>query len=345
MNYARHYQLLIEKARARGGVDGYSETHHVVPRSLGGPDDEENLVVLTGREHFLAHLLLWKANPNERSLASAAWMMAHKGTAAGYGAKVTSRIYEALRIAHGENHREFMVDYYANNEEARLQASEHAKAMWEDPDYRARMSDVQKLRYEDPEERRKIGRQSKANWKDPDYRRRVTKGISKARTGQTYGPQSEQHRRNVSKALKGKPKPPRTKEHSAKLAEAARGKVLSSETRAKIGAAHKGKVVSGEIRANMSKAAKARGIPKVICPHCGKEGNSAIMSRWHFDKCTMVTGQKHIGKRLTKEARAKLSAAKKGVPQKHIMCPHCGLKGGEPNMKRYHFDNCKQRKD
>ena len=34
--------------------------HHIIPKSMGGDDSEENLVKLTIREHLLAHLLLAK---------------------------------------------------------------------------------------------------------------------------------------------------------------------------------------------------------------------------------------------------------------------------------------------
>ena len=48
-------------ARAFGReLDGYSERHHVVPRSLGGSNAKSNIVRLTYREHFLAHWLLTK---------------------------------------------------------------------------------------------------------------------------------------------------------------------------------------------------------------------------------------------------------------------------------------------
>jgi len=60
MNYALAYERLVAKARVRKKVDGYSEIHHVLPRSLGGTDDESNLIVLTSKEHFLAHVLLAK---------------------------------------------------------------------------------------------------------------------------------------------------------------------------------------------------------------------------------------------------------------------------------------------
>jgi 5-methylcytosine-specific restriction endonuclease McrA len=48
MNYRRQYELLIEKAQLRGSVDGYMERHHIVPRCMGGSNEKENLVELTG---------------------------------------------------------------------------------------------------------------------------------------------------------------------------------------------------------------------------------------------------------------------------------------------------------
>lgn len=59
MNYKRIYDKIIEKRRDNF-PEGYSETHHILPRSLGGKDNEDNLVLLTAREHYLAHALLVK---------------------------------------------------------------------------------------------------------------------------------------------------------------------------------------------------------------------------------------------------------------------------------------------
>jgi hypothetical protein len=37
----------------------YFEIHHIIPKCKGGSNDKSNLVLLTSREHFLAHKLLW----------------------------------------------------------------------------------------------------------------------------------------------------------------------------------------------------------------------------------------------------------------------------------------------
>jgi len=59
MNYQKIYDSLIARAQNRS-VDGYIERHHIVPKALGGSDDQTNLVDLKSREHFIAHLLLAK---------------------------------------------------------------------------------------------------------------------------------------------------------------------------------------------------------------------------------------------------------------------------------------------
>ncbi len=60
MNHFLAYQRLIAKAKARVCPDGYVEHHHILPKALGGFDDSSNLVALTAKEHFLAHVLLAK---------------------------------------------------------------------------------------------------------------------------------------------------------------------------------------------------------------------------------------------------------------------------------------------
>ena len=37
----------------------YYERHHIIPKSLGGTNDKTNLVLLSAREHYIAHLLLY----------------------------------------------------------------------------------------------------------------------------------------------------------------------------------------------------------------------------------------------------------------------------------------------
>lgn len=62
MDYKRIYNQLIERRRLRPAKldNEYTENHHVIPRSIDKTleFDKNNLVSLTAREHFIAHLLL-----------------------------------------------------------------------------------------------------------------------------------------------------------------------------------------------------------------------------------------------------------------------------------------------
>lgn len=58
MNYKKIYNSIIDRARNRDAPLCYCERHHVVPKSHGGGDEPSNLVILTAREHFIAHWLL-----------------------------------------------------------------------------------------------------------------------------------------------------------------------------------------------------------------------------------------------------------------------------------------------
>lgn len=77
MDYEKHYYTLINKAKSRI-LEGYVEKHHIIPKCLGGTDDITNLVILTPEEHYVAHQLLVKMNPQNEKLILAVNMMCVK---------------------------------------------------------------------------------------------------------------------------------------------------------------------------------------------------------------------------------------------------------------------------
>ena len=76
--YYQWYQNLIIKAKNRV-LDNtiYQEKHHIIPKSFGRNDLPSNLVSLTLREHYIAHLLLSKMYVGEakRKMMHALWRM------------------------------------------------------------------------------------------------------------------------------------------------------------------------------------------------------------------------------------------------------------------------------
>lgn len=76
MNYERIYNQIINRAKARKLTE-YKETHHIIPKCLGGTDDKDNLIELTAREHFLCHWLLHNQYPENHKLLFAFHMMSN----------------------------------------------------------------------------------------------------------------------------------------------------------------------------------------------------------------------------------------------------------------------------
>jgi len=62
--YSRWYYQIIDSAlsqdRKKIKSENLYERHHIIPKSLGGSDKSDNLVLLTYREHFICHWLLTK---------------------------------------------------------------------------------------------------------------------------------------------------------------------------------------------------------------------------------------------------------------------------------------------
>lgn len=76
MDYLKHYVTLVDsrKSRALSKESGH-EIHHIIPRCLGGEDEEFNLVKLSYREHLIAHKLLAKIFSDNEKLQYAVGAM------------------------------------------------------------------------------------------------------------------------------------------------------------------------------------------------------------------------------------------------------------------------------
>lgn len=86
----------------------YFEGHHIIPKWMGGtgnsnrPKNNNNIVLLTAREHFLAHWLLWRIYRNRPSA-----LAFHKMTSTNKNQnRITSSIgYEEARLAFSETNK------------------------------------------------------------------------------------------------------------------------------------------------------------------------------------------------------------------------------------------------
>lgn len=118
MDYQNHYTLLAEKAKKRVQPEGYFERHHIIPRCMGGLDDEDNLICLTAEEHYIAHLLLVKIYPDNHSLVYAANMMCVDR----WGNRVNNKRFGWIKKEFSKVHSERMKGR-TNSEETRKKIS------------------------------------------------------------------------------------------------------------------------------------------------------------------------------------------------------------------------------
>lgn len=182
MDYRRHYDRLMERARDRVLV-GYSERHHIIPRCLDGSNDVSNIVRLTPEEHYVAHLLLVKMYPGDHRLLWAAVQMVGG----------SSRM-ERRNKAYGWLRRRF-----AQMARVRGTGRKHTAAA------KAKMSASKTGLKRGPhsaETKAKMSAAAKGRKKSAAH----CAALSVARTGKTIAPCSETRKANISAALKASPK-------------------------------------------------------------------------------------------------------------------------------------------
>jgi hypothetical protein len=186
--YSKTYFAITSNAKQRI-TGGYTELHHIIPQSMGGSNDKENLVELTAREHFICHWLLIKMTEGKdrsKMLYALNGMKAENRYQQRYNTKITARVYETYRIEHAENHSKTMKGRPAKNKGRP-------------------MSDEQKQLLR---EKAKANHANGKVYSKESQEKRVAKIIGQKRTDET--------KKLMSLASKGKPKGPMSEEEKLK---------------------------------------------------------------------------------------------------------------------------------
>lgn len=208
-------------------LTGYFEHHHIVPRSLGGSNDDENIVRLTAREHYICHRLLIRFHhgADKAKMARALQMMMLKGRGQQrYHIAVTSRVYQHLR-------------------------SEHAKAVRGVPLSPQACANIKASRT--PEVRAKISAAQKGRT-FPGDKAKLSAAVSAAMT--------PEHRALLS--MRAKERPPISEETRAKMR--ASHKPMSQAVIDKLTVMNKARVLDEAARAKLSAANK--GVKRKLTP-------------------------------------------------------------------------------
>lgn len=133
-------------------MEGYYETHHAVPKCLGGDDSKDNLVRLTAAEHYIAHLLLMKMYPEHRKMALPVILMS-KNIGIGSKNKLVGKARELAAQSHRGQKRSVetrkkisdaaIISYKLNPKRAEA-ISERNRLIVVTDEFRKKMSDITK---------------------------------------------------------------------------------------------------------------------------------------------------------------------------------------------------------
>ena len=221
MDYKAIYDRLCSKAKSENRIKGngvYYEAHHIIPKSLGGDglvtQDKwhPNIVLLTDKEHFLAHRLLCKIYPNNNELRYAWWAMCNQeGPNQQRSYRPSARAYsEAKKLFiesySGENHPLYGKGYLQageknpaygkpQSEESKQRKRESSTKSWQDPKLREEQSKRHKGRKKSEETKSKMSKP-----KSEEHKRKLREHL------RSIPPASQETKDKISQTLLSKPK-------------------------------------------------------------------------------------------------------------------------------------------
>jgi hypothetical protein len=113
------------------------------------------------------------------------------------------------------------------------------------------------------------------------------------------------------------------------------GTKRSEETKQKMREARKKQVITEDTRKKMSQSAKERANTPEGKKRLQNIAHLGTQKRKENGPITMPESSKKILQKISKDYWNKTT----------LICPHCNKEGKGPNMYRYHFNNCKNRRD
>lgn len=219
--YTNTYFKIVNKRKSLPPADDVStEIHHIIPRSVGGGDDSENLVKLTLREHFICHLLLPKMLKKKHHIhkmkAALAFMMIQRIDESSF--KYHSRDYEKARLfnktiisdalkerwENDPEYRQMMVDNatkrseWTRTDEGRKHMSSIASGAWQDDRYRKKQKASRKAAGS------KHAANMKAKWQDPEFRAMMKRKREERDADPEFRARNVAHLRKIAKARSSK---------------------------------------------------------------------------------------------------------------------------------------------
>jgi len=170
--YENIYNRLMERAKNRVlSTDILIEVHHILPKSMGGSNHLDNLVSLTLKEHFIAHLLLTKVYPNEPKMIKAFLIMCRKNPSR------NANTYKVLKENVNRLMKEQAIEYHSNPDNKKI-TSEHSKTCWKSEDYREKQKEA-RTNYITEEYRRERSIATKRLHENAEFSKKIYSSIEK----------------------------------------------------------------------------------------------------------------------------------------------------------------------
>ena len=99
LHYYNRYTKFLRNIQKRGSPIGPLHNHHIIPRSMGGSNDKDNLIELSIREHFISHWMLAKTYESGKMWLAFRIMCSRFKDCS----KITSKMYAISEIKRIEN--------------------------------------------------------------------------------------------------------------------------------------------------------------------------------------------------------------------------------------------------
>jgi len=214
--YTRWYYAIIQK-RAITDRRRKGEVHHILPRSLGGGDEPENLVKLTGHDHAWCHWLLTKMTSGE-ARASMVYAFNMMGVYGEHMERQSSyaivRAYEKNRLEWSKTHSETMKEQFENGREIWNKGRKEDR-----PEVLANVKAAALARA--PQSAESVEKTAAKN-RGRKHSAESSEKKRKAMTGLVRGPMSDEHKKSIGDAMRGKPK---IDGHGENVAAAVKGNI------------------------------------------------------------------------------------------------------------------------
>jgi hypothetical protein len=262
--YTKCYYSIINRAKSRDlPKETYTEKHHIIPKSLGGANDQNNLIRLTAKEHRLVHILLPRMTidpAHTKSMWYALWMMLR-----------TKNVAQQRKISKGSAFNLAKIEVAKNS------------------------SQLHKGKTISKETREKLSKSCAGRlsaFKGKTHSAEAKQKLSAAHKGKITSPET------VAKILESRKHYRHSEETKQKISAGNKGKTTTHtvESRQKMSDAKKGKTPTwlvGKPAHNRGVAHSAETVaklqgpkPKFKCPHCVSiVGGQSNYNRWHGDNC------------------------------------------------------------